>query len=60
MAVPKSKITKQQRGERRSHDALNGIMIAQNSVTGEDHRPHHVSPGGHYRSRQVTDSKVRP
>ncbi len=54
MAVPKSKITKSRRGQRRSHDAL--IVDNPNECTncGELKRPHHVcSACGHYDDREV-------
>lgn len=60
MAVPKRKKTPSARNMRRSHDRLKGKNIVQNSTTGEQHRPHHVSPDGYYRDRQVTTQKVNP
>ena len=59
MAVPKQKISSSRRGMRRSSKMrLNGNMVVENSVTGEFHRPHHVSPDGYYAGRQVTTDKV--
>lgn len=58
MAVPKRKTTPSRRNMRRSHDALGKTRLVENSVTGELHRPHHVSPDGYYKGRQVTTDKV--
>ncbi|MCI5050142.1 MAG: 50S ribosomal protein L32 [Rickettsiales bacterium] len=59
MAVPKGKISKSRRGQRRSQKSLTGTNVVENSTTGELHRPHHVSPDGYYRNRQVTSATVR-
>ena len=53
MAVQKSKVTRSRRGQRRSHDALTGATLSQDSTTGEVHRRHHVTEDGFYRGRQV-------
>ena len=58
MAVPKRKTTPSRRGLRRAHNALGKTNVIENSTTGELHRPHHVSPDGYYRNRQVTDKRV--
>ncbi len=58
MAVPKQKISKSRRGQRRSHNALDKVTVVEDKTTGELKRPHHVSPDGHYNGRQVTTSKV--
>lgn len=58
MAVPKKKISKSRRGQRRAHKGLSSITVIENSTTGELHRPHHVSPDGYYRNRQVTTATV--
>ena len=60
MAVPKSKISKSRKGQRRSHHKLKSTKTVENKTTGELHRPHHVSPDGHYNGRLVTEAKVRP
>ena len=54
MAVPKRKVSKSKRNQRRSHHAIEPVKLVENSVTGELHLPHHVSPDGYYKSRQVT------
>ena len=54
MAVPKSKITRSRRGQRRSHDALVAANPAECPNCGELKRPHHVcSDCGHYANREV-------
>ncbi len=58
MAVPKRKTTPSKRGMRRAHKALRGTNIIEGAETGEQKRPHHVSPDGHYNGRQVTKEKV--
>lgn len=58
MAVPKRKTSPSRRGMRRAHKGLSKTVAVENSVTGELHRPHHVSPDGYYRGRQVTKERV--
>lgn len=58
MAVPKKKTSKSRRNMRRAHDALPRVKAVEDSTTGELKRPHHVSPDGHYKGRQVTKAKV--
>ncbi len=53
MAVQKSRKTRSRRGMRRSHDSLKNRTLALDSMTGEIHLRHHVSPDGYYRGRQV-------
>ena len=54
MAVPKSKITRSRRGQRRSHDALVAGNPNECTNCGELKRPHHVSAScGHYDDREV-------
>jgi len=54
MAVPKSKITRSRRGNRRSHDSLVAGNPNECANCGELKRPHHVcSACGHYDDRQV-------
>lgn len=55
MAVQKSRKTPSRRGMRRSHDALSGPTLSEESSTGEVHRRHHVSAEGFYRGRQVVE-----
>lgn len=58
MAVPKKKTSKSKRDMRRSHHALEGVTVVEDKTTGELKRPHHVSPDGYYKGRQVTKGKV--
>ncbi|MAR57020.1 MAG: 50S ribosomal protein L32 [Rickettsiales bacterium] len=60
MAVPKKKISKSRRGQRRADSKMKigTINVIENATTGEFHRPHHVSPDGYYKGRQVTDKSV--
>ena len=54
MAVPKSKISRSRRGERRSHDALVAGNPAECPNCGELKRPHHVCADcGLYAEREV-------
>jgi len=53
MAVQKSKKTRSRRGMRRSHDALSGPTLSEDSMSGETHRRHHVTEDGFYRGKQV-------
>ncbi|GAB5446584.1 50S ribosomal protein L32 [Gymnodinialimonas sp.] len=54
MAVPKSKITRSRRGQRRSHDALVAANPNECPSCGELKRPHHVCPScGYYNEREV-------
>ncbi len=57
MAVPKKKISKSRRNQRRSHDALKRNAAVECSNCGEMKRPHHICPAcGHYRKREVMDT----
>jgi len=58
MAVPKRKTSKSKKNMRRSHHALDKTTVVENKTTGEATRPHHVSPDGYYKGRQVTTDKV--
>jgi large subunit ribosomal protein L32 len=54
MAVPKRKTSPSRRGMRRSHHALDQVAVSEDSVTGKQVRPHHVSKDGNYKGRKVT------
>jgi len=58
MAVPKRKTSKSRKNMRRAHHALDKTTVVENKTTGERTRPHHVSPDGFYKGRQVTTDKV--
>ncbi len=53
MAVQQHRKTRSKRDMRRSHDALSGPTLTEDSTTGEVHRRHHISPEGMYRGREV-------
>lgn len=56
MAVPKSKISKSRRNQRRAHDALKPASYAECPNCGELKRPHHVcTECGHYDGREVAE-----
>ncbi len=55
MAVQKSRKTPSRRGMRRSHHALKGPTLSEDSTTGEIHRRHHVTAEGFYRGRQIVE-----
>ena len=59
MAVPKKKISKSRRNQRRAHDALPSSNYAECSNCGELKRPHHVCAAcGHYDGREVAEAEV--
>jgi large subunit ribosomal protein L32 len=54
MAVPKRKVSRMKRGNRRSHDALSRPAYVEDKESGELRRPHHIDlKSGRYRGRQV-------
>lgn len=54
MAVPKKKVSKSKRDQRRSHDSLSAVAYVECSNCGEFKRPHHVCAScGHYDGREV-------
>ncbi|MGF1606647.1 MAG: 50S ribosomal protein L32 [Rhodothalassiaceae bacterium] len=56
MAVPKRKVSRMRRGNRRAHDALNTPNFQEDPHTGEYVLRHHVDlKTGMYRGRQVID-----
>jgi large subunit ribosomal protein L32 len=58
MAVPKRKVSRMKRGNRRSHDALSSPAYVEDKDSGELRRPHHIDlKSGRYRGRQVLDVK---
>ncbi|MFP6730159.1 MAG: 50S ribosomal protein L32 [Alphaproteobacteria bacterium] len=57
MAVPKKKTSKSKRDQRRSHDALRSINLAECPNCGELKRPHHICGScGQYRGREIIDT----
>lgn len=60
MAVPKKKISKSKRNQRRAHDYIEPVSIAYDSVTGEPKLPHHMSlKDGYYNGRVVFSKKKK-
>ncbi|MCA0400663.1 MAG: 50S ribosomal protein L32 [Proteobacteria bacterium] len=58
MAVPKKKVSRMKRGQRRSADALAAPTYVEDKNTGELRRPHHIDlKSGMYRGRQVLAPK---
>ncbi|MFC7048853.1 MULTISPECIES: 50S ribosomal protein L32 [Emcibacter] len=56
MAVPKSKISKSRRGQRRSHDSLSVDKYVEDQESGELRRRHHIDLStGKYRGRQILE-----
>jgi len=56
MAVPKKKISKSRRNQRRSHDSLAAAAQTECPNCGEIKRPHHVCEScGHYDGREVVE-----
>ncbi|MGB1539551.1 MAG: 50S ribosomal protein L32 [Rickettsiales bacterium] len=58
MAVQQNRKTRSKRGMRRAHKGASTTNVIEDATTGELKRPHHVSPDGHYKGRQVTTDKV--
>lgn len=58
MAVQQNKKSPARRNNRRSHDALTGKTLSIESVSGETHIRHHISPDGFYRGKQVIKAKA--
>jgi large subunit ribosomal protein L32 len=58
MAVPKRKVSRMKRGNRRSHDKLQAPAYIEDKDSGELRRPHHIDlKTGRYRGRQVLEVK---
>lgn len=58
MAVPKKKVSKSRRNNRRSHDALTAANWVEDQHTGEAKRRHHIDlKTGMYKGRQVIETK---
>ena len=59
MAVPKQKISKSRRGQRRSHDAISSGAYHECPDSGDLKLRHHISADGYYRGRQVVKPKIK-
>ncbi len=54
MAVPRSKVSRMKRGNRRSADALKAPVYVEDKDSGNLRRPHHIDlKSGKYRGKQV-------
>ncbi len=59
MAVPRKKVSRMKRGNRRSADALKASVYVEDSKTGERRRPHHLDmKTGMYNGRQILEPKT--
>ncbi len=59
MAVQQNKKSPSKRGMHRAHDALKARTLSVDSVSGEVHIRHHITPDGFYRGRKVIQAKVK-
>jgi len=58
MAVPKRKVTRSRRNQRRAHDALGSASYHECANCGELKRPHHVCAAcGFYDGREVVEAE---
>ncbi|MEM8744630.1 MAG: 50S ribosomal protein L32 [Pseudomonadota bacterium] len=58
MAVPKRKVSRKSRGNRRSADALKRPTYVEDKDSGELRRPHHIDlKTGMYRGKQILEPK---
>lgn len=56
MAVPKKKVSKSRRNQRRAHHRLGAASYVECPNCGELRRPHHLCAAcGHYRGREITE-----
>ena len=53
MAVQQNRKTRAKRDSRRAHDSLAAPALSVDSMTGETHRRHHMTPDGFYKGRRV-------
>jgi large subunit ribosomal protein L32 len=59
MAVPRTKVSRMKRGNRRSADPLVAPTYVEDKDSGERRRPHHIDlKTGKYRGRQVLPPKA--
>ncbi len=58
MAVPRKKVSKSRRNQRRAHDKLAKPTYVVDQDSGELRRPHHIDlASGMYKGRQVIEPK---
>ncbi len=53
MAVQQNRKTRSKRDSRRAHDSLSAPALSVDSMTGETHRRHHLTPDGFYKGRRI-------
>jgi large subunit ribosomal protein L32 len=59
MAVPRKKVSRMKRGNRRSADALDAPAYIEDKDSGEHRRPHHLDlKTGKYKGRQILPPKA--
>jgi len=59
VAVPRKRVTKMKRGQRRANHALIPAAHVEDKDSGERRRPHHIDlKTGKYRGRQVLEIKT--
>lgn len=59
MAVPRKKVSRMKRGQRRAHDALTAPAYVEDKDSGERRRPHHIDlKSGKYRGRQILPAQT--
>ena len=59
MAVPKRKVTKSRRDQRRAHDSIKSQSYHECSECGEVKQKHHICAScGHYDGREVVEQAV--
>ena len=59
MAVPRSKVSRMKRGQRRAHDALAQPTYIEDKDSGDRRRPHHIDlKTGMYRGRKILEPKA--
>ena len=59
MAVPKKKVSRMKRGNRRSADALTAPVYSVDKASGELRRSHHIDlKSGKYRGKQILEPKA--
>ena len=59
MAVPRKKVSRMNRGTRRSADALKAPDYVEDKESGERRRPHHIDlKSGKYRGRPILAPKA--
>jgi len=57
MAVQKSKVSRSRRGKRRSQRTLKKVSLSTDSLTGERHLRHHMTPDGFYKGKKIINIK---